>query len=172
MISELKRWLASRKGDGQGASIRSRLFASASGRMDRYAEAVTFAEAGQLDTAREVIREVVQERPKILVLGPEGLFSRPVVDYAVGFAKRTGYEIVALSCVSVSGAVGGGGDALIRRAAEEEVPCRHVVKYGASDQCIREVHDEIRRVEFVITEPEASFENGMEPVIPVFCLSG
>ena len=172
MISELKRWLASRKGDGQGASIRSRLFASASGRMDRYAEAVTFAEAGQLDTAREVIREVIQERPKILVLGQEGLFSRAVVDYAVGFAKRTGYEIVALSCISVSGAVGGGGEALIRRAAEAEIPCRHVVKYGASDNCVRDLHDEIRRVEFVITDPESSFENGTEPVIPVFCLSG
>ncbi len=165
MISRLKRWLAGRERNGRGASKENRPVAGAFGPTEGYAE------AGLPDTAQEMAREAIQERPKILVLGPEGVFSRPVVDYAVGFAKRTGYEIVALSCVSASGAAGGGGEALIRRAAEQEVPCRHVVKHGASDHCIREVHDEFRRVEFVITEPEAGFENETEPVIPVFCLS-
>ena len=170
VIAQLKDWLAGKRQRSQGASVKSRMIASVSERMDRYAEAVTFAEAGEADIAREVVRQVVEERPKILVLGPEGQFSRPVIDYAVGFAKRTGYEIVALSC-SAGGTVSDGAEALMHRAAEEDVPCHHVVKYGTSDGCVREIHDEIRRVEFVITEPEASFENGMEPIIPVFCLS-
>jgi len=171
VIAQLKEWLTGRKRGSQDPNVKSRKFANVSERLERYAEAVTFAEAGEQDVAREVIREVIQESPKILVLGQEGQYSQAVIDYAVGFAKRTGYEIVALSCISVGGTVNDRGEALVRRAGLEDVPCQHVVRYGASDTCIREIHEAIRRVEFVVTEPEPSFENGTEPVIPVFCLS-
>ena len=171
MLNELKEWLANRLGRSEEAALQSHLLTSFAQRMEQHYVAETFAEAGIQDVAEEIVRQDMEEPAKILVLGSGGLFPRPVIDYAVGFAKRTGYEVVALSCVPVGHEPANGAENLARRAAEEGIACHQVTKYGTSDHCIREVHDEMRRVEFVVTEPEAGVEWGTEPVIPVFCLS-
>ena len=60
--------------------------------------------------------------------------------------------------------------ALCRACEEKSIPFTHLVKYGEVDQCIKETHEEMRRVEFVITEPESCPEEG-RVAIPVFCLA-
>jgi hypothetical protein len=123
----------------------------------------------------------VQERSKFLVIGhPEGL-PHSLTRYAVGLAKRMGYEIVVLSCLPCEGKISKGpeptnmaisaGRDIASRVEEEGVTARHLVKIGAPGRCIRDVLREVRRVEFVLTGPDGAPSEGMELFIPVFCLS-
>ena len=63
-----------------------------------------------------------------------------------------------------------GINALCEACEEKSIPFTLLVKFGEVDQCIKEAHEEMRRVEFVITEPESCPEVG-RVAIPVFCLS-
>jgi hypothetical protein len=190
MIKRFIKRLSKGQTEDHGVQVQSRKMARMAETVEHYSVAAALAEGGMVDSAQTMMRQELRERPKILVVGREDSFSRPLVDYAVGFAKRMGYEIVAMNCVPFgheapevlqpfkeelcrefeSRAAEGVGR-LIRRATEEEVAWKHVVKFGSPDQCIREVHDEIRRMEFVLMEPEAGVEEGLEPAIPVFCLA-
>jgi len=87
----------------------------------------------------------------------------PLVDYAVAFAKRMAYEIVALNCAVMGGGAPAAGfnscqselfqefqrkaakgvEFLARRAVEEGVPLQHVVKAGPPDRCLRELEQEV-----------------------------
>ena len=124
---------------------------------------------------------------RILVAGVGDSFSQKLVEYAVWFAKRLGYEIVALNCVTFGqeapevltpyqndlekefeAAATRGAEHLAYRAATEGVGFRHVVKFGPPDRCIREVYDEVEGIEFVFAEPDACPEVDMEAAIPIF----
>ena len=59
---------------------------------------------------------------------------------------------------------------LCRLCEEKGIPFTHLVKFGEIDDCIKEAHEEMRRVEFVITEPESCPEEG-RVAIPVFCMA-
>jgi hypothetical protein len=190
MIKRLRKPLVEKRWDRQDVRIKGRKLPRVAEILERHSEVVAFAEAGVQDLAQQMIRREVQERKKILVVGSGGAFSRPLVDYALGFAKRMGYEIVALDCVPIGqGArkalnpnrqeireglpckATEGARLLASRAAEEGIPCHHVMKFGTPDRCIRELHGEIRRVELVLTEPEASPDEGVEPAISVYCVA-
>ena len=159
-------------------------------RLERYAEAAALAEAGLQDAAQEIIRREIQERPKILVVGSEDGFSSPLIDYAVGLAKRMKCEIVALNWADIatealeqqspyrrellnefSARAAKAVEPLTSRAAEESVPMRHVVKLGGLSTCVRELEREISRLNFVLTESEPTRELGLETSIPVFCIN-
>ncbi len=137
-------------------------------------------------------KDAVEEGPesaKVVVVGHDETFSKAVIDYAVGFAERMGYEIVALNVGPITKpnteALGPYCD-LVRGQFEQrckeavrpfEEACRergiafrHVVKFGEVDRCIREVHDELESVEFVIADPESCPEDG-KVAIPVFCMT-
>ena len=159
-------------------------------RLERYGEAAALAQAGLQDVAQEIIRREIQERPKILVVGSEDGFSRPLVDYAVGLAKRMKYEIVALNCADIAtealekfnpyreelleefnSRAAKAVELLAARAAEEGVPLRHVVKSGGLSSCVRELEKEVSRLNFVLTESEPTGDLGLETSIPVFCIN-
>jgi hypothetical protein len=159
-------------------------------RLEKYGEAAALAEAGLQDVAQEIIRREIRQRPKILVVGSEDGFSRALVDYAVGLAKRMKYEIVALNCAEISteapethspyreelfkefnARAAKAVELLASRAAEEGVPIRHVVKAGGLSSCVRELEKEISRLNFVLTESEPTQELGLETSIPVFCIN-
>lgn len=54
-------------------------------KMDKYQEAITFAEAGESDYAMETMAEqrVEQEPTRLLVMGRESDFSKEIIDYAL-----------------------------------------------------------------------------------------
>jgi len=157
-------------------------------KIESYTEAITFAEAGLQEQAQAIMRAELAERAKVLVVGHEDTFSKPLVDYAAGFAERMGYEIVALNISPVrteSATLGPycdmlceefdkrcqeGVGALCSSCEEKGIPFKHLVKFGEIDDCIKEAHEEMSRVEFVITEPESCPEEG-RVTIPVFCMA-
>ncbi|UCG21159.1 MAG: universal stress protein [Deltaproteobacteria bacterium] len=159
-------------------------------RLERYAEAAALAQAGLQDVAQEIIRHEIQERPKILVVGSKDGFSRPLIDYAVGLAKRMKYEIVALNCAGIAteasekhspyrekllkefkARAAEAVEPLASCAAQEGVPIRHVVKSGGLSSCLRELQKEVSRLNFVLTESVPTQELELETSIPVFCIN-
>ena len=124
------------------------------------------------------------------MVGSKYGFSRPLVDYAVGLAKRMKYEIVALNCADIAteapekhspyreellkefnARAAKAVELLASRAAEEGVPLRHVVKSGALSSCIHELEKQVSRLSFVLTESESTQKGGLETSIPVFCIN-
>jgi len=176
------------EGDQNGLIRRSRT-ADVARRLERYAEAAGLAQGGAQDAAQELIRREIRERPKILVVGLGSSFSPRLVEYAVGFAKRMAYEIVAVNCAGLAqrtsqglsayqqdlfqefkGRAARGVEFLAARATEHSVPFQHVVRPDSVEHCVRELEEEIGRVHFVLGEAEAIREIGVGNSIPVFSL--
>ncbi len=184
MVRNLRTWFAKRKFKRGQVQVKARRMANVAEGLETYATAAAVAQEGHLDYAQDLIRRGIQEWPKVLLVGGAGGFSPQLVDYAVGLARRMGCEIVALSCVPSQSATRPGegasweeeairwGELLMARAAEEMVPCRQVVRLGAPDQCVKGLLQEMRRVEFVLTEPRAESGLSMEVGVPIFCLLG
>ncbi len=189
MIERVKRLFSGK--NKEGFVVKSRKNAAFEEQVEQYTEAATFAEAGMHSEAKEVMRRESAERPKVLVVGNQESFSSALSDYAVGFAKRMSYDIIALSCLPLGEAESSkavdpfrdvlrenfeakaseGAVKLRDKAEEAGVQMRHVVKFGSVDGCMREVNREFKRVEFVLTEPDTHLEDGRAPAIPVFCLA-
>lgn len=189
MLKKLKKKILKKKtADENEVAVENRERETLREKIESYTEAITFAEAGLQEQAQEIMRAELAERAKVLVVGHEDTFSKPLVDYAVGFAKRMGYEIVALNvspvrtesttigpfcdmlCEEFNKKCQQGIGALCKLCEEEGIPFTHLVKFGEIDDCIKEAHEVMRRVEFVITEPESCPEEG-RVTIPVFCLA-
>ena len=189
MLSKIKKKILKKKTtDEQEVKVASRQGQTLRERIENYTEAITFAEAGLQEQAQEIMRAELAQAAKVLVVGHEDTFSKPLVEYAVGFAERMGYEIVALNispvrtesttigpfcdmlCEEFNNKCQEGVGTLCRTCEEKNIPFTHLVKFGEVDDCIKEAHEEIRRVEFVITEPESCPEEG-RVAIPVFCLA-
>ena len=143
------------------------------------------------DAGKGDVSEGVQgEEPKhakVLVVGTEASFSQRLVEYAIWFAKRMEYDVIGLNCVPFGREApeiltpyqqdlqkefdiqaAAGAELLAYRAATENVSFEHLVKFGSPDRCIKETHEEVAGIEFVIVEPEACPEVDMETAIPVF----
>ncbi len=189
MLKRLKKQLLRIKNGNQGeVAVQSRQAQDLRKRIERQTEAITVAEAGLHEHAQDIIRAELAEKAKVLVVGHEDTFSEPVIQYTIGLAERMGYEIVALNVSSVRTesstlvpycdmvcekfrAKSEENVAGFRRACEEkQIAFSHVVKFGEVDQCIKETHEEKRRVEFVVTEPESCPDEG-SVTIPVFCMA-
>lgn len=148
-----------------------------SGKMDQYQEAVTFAEAGQPQFAREFVQPEVQNDPnKLLVVGRESTFSKEIVDYALEMARRMSYEIVALNtaplscdtfklfsssrdqvCTDFKDLSSKNAEMFQAEAAREGIPFSHVVKFSETDEAIDAVRKELGEVAFVVSESEEEF---------------
>lgn len=189
MIKRLKERIKDKKRtNDEKVTAKDRRAESFRERVESQTEAITFAEAGLQEAAQEMIRADLGERAKILAVGHEHNFSKPLQDYALGFAERMGYEIVALNvgpvqtrsatlepycdmlCQQFKAKCEDGVREFRRTCEEKGIPFSHLVKFGDVDKCIKEVHEEYRRVEFVVTEPESCPEEG-RMVVPVFCLA-
>jgi hypothetical protein len=188
MLAKLKKKILKKKADENEVEVESRQGQTLREKVESYTEAITFAEAGLQEEAQEIMRAELAEGAKILVVGYEDTFSKALVDYAVGFAERMGYEIVALNispvrtesttigpfcdmlCEEFNKKCQEGIGALCRVCEEKSIPLTHLVKFGEIDDCIKEAHEEMRRVEFVITEPESCPGEG-RVAIPVFCMA-
>jgi hypothetical protein len=111
-------------------------------------------------------------RRKILVVGTGANFSQRLIEYAAWFAKRMDYDMVALNCVPFGGdapeelspytdelkkrfesGAARGAELLAYRAESDGIRFTHLVRYGSSDSCVRELYHELQDVEYVLMDP-------------------
>ncbi len=161
-------------------------------RIEQTTDADTPGEAAAHDTTQKITGQSVADKRKILVVSPSDHCSDPVVDYAVGFAERMGYDIIVVNvlplethspklqpyCSVIHEEFKDGCRKNIvgfqKACAEKGIGFLHLVRSGDVNRCIREIHEEYGRIEFVVSDPVASpdvTKDGEEPVIPVFSLA-
>jgi hypothetical protein len=153
---------------------------------DQAMMAVSFAEAGAPEQARQMVRQRGQR--KILVVTREDAFTEPVMEYATSLAERMGYELIALN-------VGGSASdkafsgyqqhmqeefqqwaaasfaVLQQKAAARNILATHVVKFGDVSAAVEDINREYRRVELMITDSRAREKEVAARVnLPVFSL--
>lgn len=131
--------------------------------VETYGEAISMAEAGELDLASTILGEFHAEHRKILVLAERDGVPEAMVIYSVNLAERLGFDLVLLSIDDAPRRSGrfeeqarSGCQALLAEAARRGVACAHLVRKGQRDEVLNTLSVELRRVEFVITRrPEA-----------------
>ena len=144
-------------------------------------EAVTFAEAGELDIARQVAHRGENESSKILAVEKSEEFSGEIKSYAVQLAKRVGFELVAISICDDEGKSKKesfqidsekAAAAFQAEAVESGIRFCHVVKFGRLKDILGEIRQEIRRIKLVVTSSEIGtdeIEGSLK--VPVFIAS-
>ncbi len=190
MLKKLKNKLQNKKGQRPAEGITVDKQGSFQDSYDAKTEALSLAEAGAQDLARQVLVEGHMERPKILVVGKEDIFTERVMDYTVSLAERLGYDIIAMNVNTVVGHSGTflspfkkhlqeefekraseAAEILRQKALAREIQFEHVVRFGQLSKAVEELHHEMKRIEFVVTEPESYPEKGeTEVTIPVFSM--
>lgn len=160
--------------------------------VSRMMEAVTFAEAGLTDYAQELVRREKLEPRKILVVEKGTGLTMSIMEYALKLAERLGSSVVLVNVVPVPGAQSQNGPLPLYkqhliRSQEERVrqaalnyrhradvigiEFQHLVKFGDLKAALREVKQEIRRIELVIAGREVKPEKLQAHLtVPVFHL--
>lgn len=145
------------------------------GRMDRYQEAIAFAEAGQISHAQQMVhkKENQQSPGKLLVVGRESIFNKEVIDYALDMAQRLSYEILALNtapltcetfnllpaerskvCQEFKTLTEKNIKYFQLEAQKRAIPFAHVIKFSAKEQALAEITREFGDIEFVVSDTE------------------
>ena len=145
------------------------------GRMDRYQEAIAFAEAGQTTHAQQLVHEKEnQQSPgKLLVVGRESIFNQEVIDYALDMAQRLSYEILALNtapltcetfnllpterskvCQEFKTLTEKNIKYFQQEAQKRSIPFAHVIKFSEKEQALAEITREYGDIEFVVSDTE------------------
>ncbi len=153
-------------------------------RFDDLMEAVTFAEAGEIDTARRIASDLfpeATERARILAVGGTSGFSRAMIDNALGMAERLEYALVALTVAPpitrLIARLGTrrrkGGvrsiDVFRAGAAERGIPFVHRVRRGDPERVVTDVTRTCRRIAFLLVEPELTSRARFDQVnVPIF----
>ena len=155
-------------------------------RFEEIQEAIAFAEAGELDTARSIAREVFpepSEAERILAVGGARGFSRRMVEDSVAVAERLGFGIVALSVAPAMGRIfarfgrtGGRGRRLPLadfrlRAGERGVPFVHAERSGDPERAVMDVSRRFRRIAFLLVDRGLTGKARFSTVdLPIFTL--
>lgn len=142
-------------------------------KMEKYQEAITFAEAGESEYAMETMTEerVEQAPTKLLVMGRESTFSKEIIDYALDMAQRMSYEILALNTAPLScdtfklfsnsrdqlceefKSLSEKNAALFQQAAAEKgIAFDHIVMFSESEEALQSITKEHRDIAFVVSE--------------------
>lgn len=160
-------------------------------RLDDLWEAVTFAEAGETETARRIATELFPDDAagrrgeRILAVSGAPGFSRRMIEDSVGMAERLDYGLVALSVPSAIarlvanlGARNRGPDGWFpaevfrARAAERGIPFVHAVRGGDLEKAVAEARRRFRRIAFLLIEPDLAPKARFTGVnVPIFYLA-
>ena len=152
------------------------------------AVAATFAEAGEHETARNIINDKKRGDGTILVVGREDSFSERLASYATDMAKRLNFDIMA---VNISEAplsvpeekrdetIANFEETCITNnaffnntAAENDIPLYHLMLVGKQDEVIEKIHNLYPGMRYVLTEPDpkSARQSNENVSIPVFDL--
>jgi len=159
-------------------------FSKASAEMDKYQEAITFAEAGEAEHAMAAMAEQTEEQQtmQLLVAGRESTFSKEIVDYALDMAQRMSYDILALNTAPLScetfklfsssrnqiceefKSMSEKNAAMFQQAAAEKgIAFDHIVMFSEADEALQEVTRNNKNIAFVVSESiEDRAENRIE----------
>ena len=157
---------------------------SAGSKMDKYQEAITFAQAGESEYAMETMIEerVEQTSTKLLVMGRESTFSKEIIDYALEMAQRMSYDILALNtaplscetfklfssshnqvCEEFKSMSEKNAGLFQEAAAEKGIAFDHIVMFSESEEALQSITKEHRDISFVVSETvEDRGENRIE----------
>jgi hypothetical protein len=148
-------------------------FSKTSSQLDKYQEAITFAEAGETEHAMAAVAEQREEQEPnmLLVMGRESTFSEKIIDYALEMAQRMSYEILALNTAPLScetfklfsssrnqvceefKAMSEKNAAMFQKvAAEKGILFNHVVMFRDPDEALQEVTKDNKNIIFVVSE--------------------
>jgi predicted alpha/beta-fold hydrolase len=167
--------------------------------MEKYQEAVTFAEAGEQEHVKALFEADVEAAEeiagKLLVVGREGSFSREIMDYALDMAQRLHYEILALNTAALSGETFKLFSQSHKKLSEDfrelseknaqpfheeadrlGVSFAHMVKFSTRDKAIEEINKEFSNIEFVVSDseeerPEERVEEGARATQAIYVYS-
>ena len=159
-------------------------FSKASAEMDKYQEAITFAEAGEAEHAMAAMAEQTEEQQtmQLLVAGRESTFSKEIVDYALDMAQRMSYDILALNTAPLScetfklfsssrnqiceefKSMSEKNAAMFQQAAAEKgIAFDHIVMFSEADVALQAVTRNNKNIAFVVSESiEDRAENRIE----------
>ncbi len=159
-------------------------------RFDDLMEAITFAEAGDVDEARRIARDVfpdaaaVRRREQILAVSAGERFSEEMIENSLGTAARLEYAVVALSVVpglaSVVARFAGRrekgiwvpAEAFGARAAECGIPFVHAVRSGDPEKAVEQIQRSFRRVAFLLVQSELTERARFSAVnVPIFTVN-
>jgi K+-sensing histidine kinase KdpD len=148
--------------------------------------AVSFAEAGAPEQARQMVRQ--RGRRKILVVTEADAFTEQVMEYATSLAERLGYELIAVNVGGAASDKAASGyqqhmqeeferraaaafAVLQQKAAARNIVVTHVVKFGDVGTAVADINREYRRVELMITDSRSREDEVAARVnLPVFSL--
>lgn len=151
------------------------------------AVAAAFAEAGEHETARNII-DKSDGCSKILVIGREDSFSEILVEYSVDMAKRLGFELMALNVTETPLSLSAGKreeatvlfqassaknvSVLKEKAEKLGVSFDHLVEVGQQDEVVDKLHAKYPGMRYVLTEPDpyVAKKSKGKVTIPVFDL--
>lgn len=186
VLKRIKKFLKRREQPHQPSEVEVTRQSSLQDDYDQAMMAVSFAEAGAPEQAREVMRQ--RGKRKILVVSQEDAFTEPVMEYATSLAERMGYELIALNvgAAASDNAASGYGQhmqeefqrraaasvaVLQQKAAARHIAVTHVVKFGDAGAAVADINREYRRVELMITDSRTREEEVAARVnLPVFSL--
>jgi len=156
-------------------------------KIENYEEAIVFAEAGLLN--EKEAKDIVETKNlKILVVGKEHLFSEKLQSYAIEFANRMDFGIVALNvgplekqsdtlkpfcdilCKEFVSKCEESVKEFKNKVLEKNIEFEHIIKFGDVDDCIKEVYHYTEDIDFVIEESEVC-DNEENSTMLVFCIS-
>ena len=145
-----------------------------SNKIDKYHEALTFAEAGESEYAMETMTEQKEEElapTTLLVMGRESTFSKEIMDYALEMAQRMSYDILALNTAPLScetfklfsssrnqvceefKSMSEENAVLFQEAAvEKRIPFDHVVMFSEPEEALESITRENKNISFVVSE--------------------
>ncbi len=155
-------------------------------KFDDLMEAITFAEAGETETARRIASDVFPDaagrQGRILAVSGASGFSREMIEDAIGLAERLEFGIVALSVwpafsklvakLARERRLDHSAEVFRARAAERGVPFVHTARTGDPEKAVADVQRTFRRIAFLLVEPELTSKARFAAVnIPIFYLA-